>query len=409
MAASRKKGGAKPKPPPIEGEILTDELSSAGDPQGAGGGVDIFRRFVWYLTAAGVVFIAGLIAAPYIQDGIDSLLGGKEPAPVAAPAAAESNEDVAATNIEEAPATEVATPPEAVPQDETPAGIPTETAEDILEEVVAIASPDTDLAALDARVAALEAAPAKGGGLAERLDALEARLIALEGAEISNVAASADAGAENRIAALEARLAEVESREHIVSAGAANAVSADGLLLALARMSQRLDGGQAFSGEMLEFRALFDALPAIDRSGNETHVALLEQHAAGGINNPAMLRRSFAAQMPQALEAAALPQDAGWWDKVLAGLKSVVVVRRTGQVEGEGAEAILARIEFHLAEGDIAAALAQAQGLEPRVLETLALWQADAANYLAARQALEALIETYSRRDGAIASPGEGG
>lgn len=372
MAASSKKGGAKSQPPPIEGEILTEEESASSAKKSRNsGGVDYLRRFLWYLAGAGAIFIAGLVAAPTIQEGIDSLFGGNETARIAP-------EEAVAVETE---AAQVAQMEIAAPVEEEISPAPEVVPEEI---VAAPPEPETD-------VVEVEVAAEDVGEIARRLDALETRLTALEAGAVQG---PSDSDSDRRIAGLEARLAEMETGERLLSVGS----STDGLLLALARMSQRVRAGQAFSGEMLELRTLIHMLPEATRAGNQAHITTLRRLANSGVRNPATLRRSFAGLLPAALEAAALPADAGWWDKVWAGLKSVVVVRRTGQVEGEGTQAVLARMEFHLAEDDIAAALAEVKGLEPRVKDVLLPWQAEATDSLAARQAVAALIEYFSRQ-----------
>ena len=89
MAAAKKKRGATAKPPPIappiEGEILSGnpagESPLSGKSPKAGNNAGLLRRLAWYLGAAGAIFIAGLVAAPAIQKGIDSLLGREDSAP----------------------------------------------------------------------------------------------------------------------------------------------------------------------------------------------------------------------------------------------------------------------------------------------------------------------------------------
>jgi hypothetical protein len=154
---------------------------------------------------------------------------------------------------------------------------------------------------------------------------------------------------------------------------------------------------------MLELRTLYDRLPDAARAGNEAHVAALAAEAESGVKDARALARDFAEALPVALAAAALPEDAGWWDKVWAGLKGVIVVRRTGEVEGSDAEAVLARMEFHLAREDIAAALDELQNLQPHVREALSSWQADARARLTAIDAAAALIAAYSANRGSAA------
>lgn len=378
-------------PPPIEGEILSGNPPESGKAAAtspgesrkakkAGDGAGIFRRSAWYLGAAGTVFIAGLVAAPTIQKSIDSLLGREETA------AAETRESIITAPAPEAvpaPVETLAVPDE--PPESEPVSDPTDNEESPVAAQPA-AQPQADLAA--------ETLAADYRKIVERLEALEARLASVEARPMPDPDSrpQEDSGARDRIADLEARLVRVESHRGTEFTGA----GADRMLLALAHLSQRLDAGEAYAGEMLEFQAFFAALPVAARAASEINVSVLAAEADSGVKNAAMLHRALTVALPAALAVAALPEDAGWWDRVWAGLKGVVVVRRVGQVEGAGAEAALARAEFYLAEGDIAAALGEVRNLEARIQESLAPWQAEAVKSLAARGALDALIGSYS-------------
>ncbi len=385
MAPANKKRKTTTKPPPIEGEILSgepasDSVSAEESGPAAKASAGILRRLAWYLGAAGAVFIAGLVAAPTIQEGIDSLLGREEAAPA----------PTTITAPEAAPAPVETLPAQDEPPESTPVSDPTDNEESPVAAPPAV-QPPPDLAA--------ETLAEDYGKIIERLEALEARLAGLEARPVGDADSrpQEDSGARERIADLEARLAQVESLGLTEFTGAGT----DRMLLALAHLSQRLDAGEAYAGEMLEFQAFFAALPDGARATNETNISVLAAEADSGVKNAAMLHRAFAEALPAALAVAALPEDAGWWDRVWAGLKGVVVVRRVGQVEGAGVEAALARAEFNLAGGDIAAALGEVRNLEARIQESLAPWQAEAAKSVAARGALEALIGSYS------ASPGQ--
>lgn len=378
MAPARKKPRAKPSPPVIEGEILSEkspEETVVSEKSGKAG--NILRRIGWYMAAAGVVFIAGLVAAPSIQERFDSLLGREAPAE-AAPATPPAARPAVQEESPPAPVPEAAETTESEPEREAAEAPASE--EQISETAQPEAEPRAEVPAADIPVETLaETQEPASEDYEKTIERLNARLDALE-----------------------ARLAKMEA---LGGAGVAGA-GADRMLLALARLSQRLDAGQAYGGEMLEFSAFFEAIPASVRATNDSHMRVLAAGADSGIKNAAMLGRDFAAVLPAALAAAALPEDAGWWDRVWAGLKSVVVVRRVGQVEGAGSEAVLARAEFHLGEGDIAAALTEIQSLELHVQDVFSPWQADAAKSLAARRALKALIESYSASP---ASPTGGG
>jgi len=75
------------------------------------------------------------------------------------------------------------------------------------------------------------------------------------------------------------------------------------------------------------------------------------------------------------LDIDAEPKGAGVVDRLLAGAKSVVRVRRTSAPpEDKSAEGIIARMETALRENRVADVLAEAKGLEARVAAPAQDW-----------------------------------
>ncbi|MBV6651434.1 MAG: hypothetical protein KI789_17050, partial [Hoeflea sp.] len=80
--------------------------------------------------------------------------------------------------------------------------------------------------------------------------------------------------------------------------------------------------------------------------------------------------------------------EAGLVDRLMSSAMSVVKVRRVGDVEGDSAEAIVARAEARLLNGDLDAALAEWNTLP----EASRAATADYSDALAARARSEKLI-----------------
>ena len=198
------------------------------------------------------------------------------------------------------------------------------------------------LAALAARIANLEAAL----GNAARLDEMTKRLAALEGktADAASVLALSD-----RVTAVEAmtRTAAAEQSVRVAT------------LLAVAQWREALAAGRPFVLEWESVRVL------TKRSGQTVDDARFAARAGSGIASLAMLRERFDDTAAQVLRAAAVPNGvSGWLARVFERMLSIVTIRRVdGLVEGNTPEAILARTGVHLRDGNLAAAVTEMEAL----------------------------------------------
>ena len=115
----------------------------------------------------------------------------------------------------------------------------------------------------------------------------------------------------------------------------------------------------------------------------------LRDLAAAGVPSRANLIERFPDAASRAI-AAANPGDpnAGLVDRLMSSALSVVKVRKVGDVSGDSAEAITARAEARLQQGDLEAALAEWRTL-PEASQAAA---SDFGEALAARARAEKLI-----------------
>ena len=88
----------------------------------------------------------------------------------------------------------------------------------------------------------------------------------------------------------------------------------------------------------------------------------------------------------------------------MRSLSSLVTLRRTGEVEGDSNDAIVARTEVRVRDGDLEGALEQLNALGGRAAEAAQGWRSQAELRLAAEQAIAELTESAIAR---IASKGE--
>ncbi|SMC76980.1 mitofilin family membrane protein [Rhizobium sp. RU36D] len=199
--------------------------------------------------------------------------------------------------------------------------------------------------ALEKRIADLEAAQGSAGQSGEAqaaIDALKAALaqstqdIAALKAELATVKQSQSDNA----AAVETRLTQAETKldEPRQDVSMAHAI-------AVAALKTAIDRGGPFLGELNTLAGIRSDDPA---------VAALQPHASVGILSRAELVRRMPATADAILNAINQPvQGEGWTDRLLSSAMSVVKVRPVGNIEGDAPEAIVARMEDKLRNGDL--------------------------------------------------------
>ncbi len=102
-------------------------------------------------------------------------------------------------------------------------------------------------------------------------------------------------------------------------------------------------------------------------AGNTLNLAPLERYSLEGVPTLPALTRDFRRVANAAIDAEAEPADASVWERLLAGAKSIVRVRKTGQPSDDmSAEAVVGRMEAALKEGRLGEVLAQGAKLPPK-------------------------------------------
>jgi hypothetical protein len=242
-------------------------------------------------------------------------------------------------------------------------------------------------------------APAPDPSIAEmraRIDALESKL--------TNAAPPGPPGAEadRDIAALKTEVAGLRtslqslggSVDQIKAAASASstadqkavaAARASAVIAIAARLNAALDAGQPFTAEL----DLLAPLSQGDSKLGELSAALRPAAQHGVVS-----RATLAAEFP-AMAKAALADDRAddsFGERLLGKVKGVVSLRRVGaDVEGDSAEAKLARAEAALEGGDLAKAVELVKSLPPQTQRASAAWLARAEARLAAQRAVDQL------------------
>lgn len=188
--------------------------------------------------------------------------------------------------------------------------------------------------ALANRVAALEAVPKASGGASEQaVAALKTELDRLRATVQSS--ASADASLTQRMNQAEAKLNDRGPEQQVARAVAAAALKA------------AIDRGGSFETELQTFTTV---------AGDDPAVADLQKFAANGVPSRSELQRDFPRIADAMLEATVQPDpNQGIGGRLLASAMSVVKVRRVGDVQGDTPEAIVARLEEGLRNGNLQA------------------------------------------------------
>ncbi|HXV74652.1 MAG TPA: hypothetical protein VD713_07985 [Sphingomonadales bacterium] len=215
-----------------------------------------------------------------------------------------------------------------------------------------VATGEAETAVLEQRLAALEEAVTGAAGedvssaLAERVDALEKNLAALrENAEGRDTAASGPSAA---------------------------------FAAALADLAFPLFSSQPFEAELERARALTPSLSPSAEAGLAPHFTALSRRAPMGIPSLQALHASFDAAALAALREGAFSEDAEWWERTLARLKGLIVVRRVDGASASPTEALFRDVETALAAGRLEEALALLEALPEREQAPFESWLAEA-------------------------------
>jgi hypothetical protein len=167
----------------------------------------------------------------------------------------------------------------------------------------------------------------------------------------------------DEVADLKARIATLETEGARTSEAAAAA-------LAAAELVEASQGSRPFGRELAALRAGAPGLPEL---------AALARLAEVGAPSRTALAASFPPYAARAASRARKPPDgAGLGERIAYATTKVVTVRRVGETAGKGPDALLARAEFALQEGEVLAALRALDGLPPQAREALAPWRAGA-------------------------------
>jgi len=251
-----------------------------------------------------------------------------------------------------------------------------------------IAAIETSLKSLGETVSALQQrSDSAAAANATALNDLAQKLVradpqAAPSGEASGEASPADAAA---IAALTSRLDALEgdakTTENKLAAAAADheALTSDDhavrMAVIAAALSAAVERGRPFVAELKAAQA-----QATDAGA----LAPLEGFAATGVPNVNGLVRELTSLEPALLQAARVPAEGGFLDKLQANAERLVRIRPIEEIPGDDPATVIARVEIKAMRGDVPGALAELGNLPPPVRAPAQGWAAKAQARVAA-------------------------
>ncbi len=180
------------------------------------------------------------------------------------------------------------------------------------------------------------------------------------------------------------RIGALEERVNALSVNArasvAPAIAAE--IVALGTLRDAIHNGAPFATELTAVRALLGE--------RAVRLQSLESFANTGVATSAQLSRRFA-ELASAL--ARVPEaDGGYLSRLVTSATRLVEVRPVGEIRGESAGAVVARIEARLQQNDLAGALDEAAHLPASAKTIAAEWIAAVTQKRDADRAIKDLI-----------------
>lgn len=217
----------------------------------------------------------------------------------------------------------------------------------------------------DRLAAAVEAVREETGRLSSTVGEVRSSL----DSQLKSVARPADVSA--AVGPVHSKLAELEQNvQSVVRSEQSRRENAERIVLSLelSNLKRALDRGQGqgYAAELADVRKA---------GGGQLDLSALERFQESGVATPAQLKSEFRPVMNAVIDADLEPADGSVIDRLLAGAKSVVRVRKISHEAGDtSTEAIVARIESALNDGRLGDVIGQAKTLPQRAQIPIEDW-----------------------------------
>lgn len=215
------------------------------------------------------------------------------------------------------------------------------------------------------------------------LEPLAARVGAVE---------TTDADLSHRISTLQATVEEVSRGLRSVAANSEAATA-----FALSSLERAVEDGGTFTAEL----ALLSG-----RVGPEV-TQPLEQAAVKGVPTRAAVEAGFARVEPAILATAQKPASDSYLDRLIASARSLVTIRPTGPVTGDGVVAVMSRLKAAVDAGDLASAAAAWQSLPADAKADSQGWADTLLTRVKTEEAVNALSDAVLKKLGTPAPASE--
>lgn len=229
--------------------------------------------------------------------------------------------------------------------------------------------------------------------------------------------AATDAQLRARIADLEAQLAV--ARAAAPATGAMNDATAQALSERLTRLEEGQGRAVRAAAAAIAAGALADAaeesgpfsaeLATLERlTPDSPALARLRPLAETGAPTRAALAAEFPSVAARAAAASRSTEGGSFLARAVGALNSIITVRRVDDLTGAEADAVLARAERHVADGDLEGALQELKGLPASGQKAVAPWTEKARHRVEIEERIaalrtDALRELAARTSGAAA------
>ena len=169
-------------------------------------------------------------------------------------------------------------------------------------------------------------------------------------------------GVDKRVTGIETKLETMAKRDDERQANSERIV----VSLQLANLKRVMEQGKPYGESLAEVEKI---------AGGLIDLSPLKAHREKGVAATAELVAQFRPLARTVLEAEQDQGQTSTVNRLLNSAKSVVQIRRVGaDVQGDNAEALLARAEAHLKSGDLVAAAKEMKALKPELRGTAQAW-----------------------------------
>ncbi|MFQ5533473.1 MAG: COG4223 family protein [Sphingomonadales bacterium] len=231
---------------------------------------------------------------------------------------------------------------------------------------------DATLTDFNARLSALEHAPA-AGGTALALEPVQA--------ELARLGVATD---------------EIYVRLEDLEQSGFGGYEGTTLLLAFGRLENAVASGRPFREPLAYFTTLLSG--RLDDAQRRTALDVLTARAGIGVAGLKALKARFPDMAREVMRAAAIPRDAGWVDETIARLGMLITITPRGDNSGNQPAVVLARAAAFLEAGEPGQAASALEPLVEDAAEAAAAWRRDARALAAIQDAL-ATLETLLYED----------